>query len=629
MLTILVYKALALRAAESNLAPLASLVYLISLMGSLFMSQIYKAMTPQLYPSNSHSGLGYAIFWISLLVLGGDIFKLFKRIVFSLHGSSKKMTLKRLIQTVTFSSQSTRNHEYNALKEERMLSEAEHRDHSSDSSNTHHVHFANQQFRQGKRTPRPFSAASSSSSSTARNDSADMSSPTSTLCNTPRTSLLGEPLFPWRHSMSNKEGQSTTIAQDRLASWKQFNDEQHSSLPKVKKIKSTKQIFTSILRYSHVIVARSLPILSFVASYTGLAVYTGSCRGPYKNVCLAHGIKGGIFFWYGLFSFARYMGAYADIGWAWNKRPSSRKSSSSSSGISAEWVECFVIFFYGITNTWMERFGAKTGDPYTVKQVQHISIAVMFWFAGIIGMILETKSLKNLLALPVSLKQSSISARDSTTADEATCEEAISLPARPPSYNFSFNPFPALVIGVTGVAMAAHHQDYVYEVSIHMLWGNLLAGFSIFRILTYFFLFLRPPTSSIMPSRPPTEALASFCLTAGGLVFILSSEEVSFAALRSGFGDMMMILNLTVAIVCFLFCGIATLMIVKAYAVKLQRQINQVQQVHLDDGDEEERKSRSSESRSVFVLQNDDDEEQQQAQDQANNRQLSSSPLTV
>ena len=39
-------------------------------------------------------------------------------------------------------------------------------------------------------------------------------------------------------------------------------------------------------------------------------------------------------------------------------------------------MESFVIFFYGITNTWMERFGANPGDPYTTKQLQHISIAV-------------------------------------------------------------------------------------------------------------------------------------------------------------------------------------------------------------------------------------------------------------
>ena len=41
-------------------------------------------------------------------------------------------------------------------------------------------------------------------------------------------------------------------------------------------------------------------------------------------------------------------------------------------------IECSVIFVYGITNTWLERLGSHSGDPYTVRQVQHISIAVMW-----------------------------------------------------------------------------------------------------------------------------------------------------------------------------------------------------------------------------------------------------------
>ena len=76
-------------------------------------------------------------------------------------------------------------------------------------------------------------------------------------------------------------------------------------------------------------------------------------------------------FSYGVLIFARYLGAYADLGWAWNRKPGGR------SGPSAEMIECGLIFTYGITNTWMERFGSQAGDPYTVKQVQHISIALM------------------------------------------------------------------------------------------------------------------------------------------------------------------------------------------------------------------------------------------------------------
>lgn len=147
------------------------------------------------------------------------------------------------------------------------------------------------------------------------------------------------------------------------------------------------------------------------------------CRAGLVNSCAAHYIKGSIFFWYGYLTFARYLGAYADLGWAWNRRPSQNS-------VSAEMIECAVIFTYGITNTWMERFGAAPGSPYTVKQVQHISIAVMFWFAGLSGMLLESRWVRRVLASVMSTGRSS-------TKEPAT-------------YAFSFNPLPALTIGVVG-----------------------------------------------------------------------------------------------------------------------------------------------------------------------------------
>lgn len=186
---------------------------------------------------------------------------------------------------------------------------------------------------------------------------------------------------------------------------------------------------------------------------------------------------------------------------------------------SGEFVESFVIFFYGITNTWLERLGAAPGEPYNVKTVQHISIAVMFWFAGLMGMLLESPSVRRFLSSTVSSRSG----------------RPLSAIAPPQSYAFSFNPFPALVIGVTGIAMAAHHQEYQFQIAIHSLWGILLAGFAVLRCTTYIFLWLRPP-ASILPSRPPTEALASVSLACGGMVFILSTEQVTFAAMRSGFG---------------------------------------------------------------------------------------------
>ena len=117
---------------------------------------------------------------------------------------------------------------------------------------------------------------------------------------------------------------------------------------------------------------RILVFAGFVQLLTGVVVYTGGCRGDHINICLAHLIKGGIFWCYGLITFARFLGSFSELGWAWNRIPVAHRNNVPT----AEFVESFVIFLYGITNTWMERFGAKAGDPYTTRQVQHISIAV-------------------------------------------------------------------------------------------------------------------------------------------------------------------------------------------------------------------------------------------------------------
>ncbi|KAI9513174.1 hypothetical protein F5148DRAFT_1273139 [Russula earlei] len=277
---------------------------------------------------------------------------------------------------------------------------------------------------------------------------------------------------------------------------------------------------------------RFLVFAGFAQFMHGIVIYTGGCRGNYLNGCLAHVIKGGIFWCYGLATFARFLGSFSELGWAWNRAPTGHH-------VSAEFVESLVIFLYGITNTWMERFGAHPGDPYTTKEVQHISIAVMFWFAGLVGMGLESRRLRRWLS------------GGSTPSLKASSK--VSAFTEPASHRGSFNPFPALVIGVTGVVMSAHFQTYLFQVQIHALWGYCLTGFAVLRCLTYFFVWLNPP-HSVLPSRPPSEALASFLLACGGLLFILSDEEITFAAIRRRYDDVMMFLNLAVAITCFAFC---------------------------------------------------------------------------
>lgn len=101
----------------------------------------------------------------------------------------------------------------------------------------------------------------------------------------------------------------------------------------------------------------------------------------------------------------------------------------------------------------MERFGAQPGDSYTTKEIQHIGIAVMFWFAGLLGMGLESRRLRRWLAAVA-------------TASLVTSNRNNDVVAEPASYEGSFNPFPALVIGVTGAAMSAHFQTYLFQVRV-------------------------------------------------------------------------------------------------------------------------------------------------------------------
>jgi hypothetical protein len=80
---------------------------------------------------------------------------------------------------------------------------------------------------------------------------------------------------------------------------------------------------------------------------------------------------------------------------------------------------------------------------------------------------------------------------------------------------------PALIILLLGMMMGSHHQTSMTSTMVHAQWGNMLVGFALARGMTYVLLFLRPPTS-YLPARPPTEIIASFCLMAGGLIFMLS-----------------------------------------------------------------------------------------------------------
>ena len=110
--------------------------------------------------------------------------------------------------------------------------------------------------------------------------------------------------------------------------------------------------------------------LTVVSSQEGREVFGG----------LAHWIKGGIFFWLGLFTLGRWAGSFGELGWAWNVRP--RKEGKWRP--SAEFVESFLIFFYGSTNIFLEHLGGW-GGKWSPQDLEHVSITVLFIGGGLVS----------------------------------------------------------------------------------------------------------------------------------------------------------------------------------------------------------------------------------------------------
>ena len=94
----------------------------------------------------------------------------------------------------------------------------------------------------------------------------------------------------------------------------------------------------------------------------------------------------------------------------------------------------------------------------------------------------------------------------------------------PRTYDFPMNPIPGLIILLLGLMMSSHHQHSEVSTMIHKQWGTLFVGAALARGVTYLLTYLSPPTS-LLPSRPPTEFITSFCLISGGLLFMASNKD--------------------------------------------------------------------------------------------------------
>ncbi|SCV04011.1 LAME_0H15038g1_1 [Lachancea meyersii CBS 8951] len=260
----------------------------------------------------------------------------------------------------------------------------------------------------------------------------------------------------------------------------------------------------------------SWPLFILLAIHCVIGIAVGNLFGRGLRVfnLLAHWIKGGVFVTLGIVSLARYCGCGVNKGWAWNKTTVQMHPTSAvqnwrhmvlpnGSMITMEFIESFLIFFYGSTNVFLEHLSNVDGQ-WHAKDLQHVSIAFMFIGCGLCGLIVEYKL---------------SDWRKSQSVDESLGPLTTGTPG------YTLNPFPAFTIFWTGILMSQHAQASVTSTNIHVQWGYLLSYGSFFRILTFLLLVWKPNQDN-KPSRPFTELIASFCLLCGGLIFMESTDQV-------------------------------------------------------------------------------------------------------
>ena len=148
-------------------------------------------------------------------------------------------------------------------------------------------------------------------------------------------------------------------------------------------------------------------------------------------------------------------------------------------------------------------------------------------------------------------------------------EEPDHLRTQPKTYRTSLNPMPGLVIMLLGIMMSSHHQDSMVSTMMHSQWGSLFSVFAIARAATYVLLYLKPPTSHF-PARPPSDLVAAFCLTAGGLMFMFSARD-TVASIEVNGLDAMAIFTVTMGFSGLLLAWEVLLFSLKGWAVRKER----------------------------------------------------------
>ncbi|KAL4868556.1 hypothetical protein BDV12DRAFT_169304 [Aspergillus spectabilis] len=496
--------AVMLSIARSRLALLSQFVFLVFNAVGLFVGIVYNNQTPDLYENNAHHKIG----WIGTFVIGAQVMM---ALIFAYAGRGEKV--ESAYERAQFLPVSTED-----------MAE----------SPTYPAGIRHE-----------YRWSGDSGQGTERNSASLRSRPGSLSCASPSDEYDGfekpEEDLPGQASESHGFMHSTVL--DRFLA------------KRVPHIVSGRAL--RILSFVYNVIDRLILPFGFIAIVSGAVTYGGIMRGREVFNGLAHFIKGGIFFWYGILTLGRVMGCWADLGWAWNVKPPREIVGWKAKIQSGEFTESAVIFSYGVSNVFLEHL-TSWGGAWTATDFEHVSIAIMFLGGGLCGMLFESKRVKSWLNYSVVRAPSHLEARETAQAAWHA----------PDTQEVSLNPMPALVILLLGMMMGSHHQTSMVSSMVHKQWGNMLVGFALARAATYVLMYLKPPTS-YLPSRPPTEIIAAFCLISGGLIFMLSARNV-IEAIEFYELDAMFTFTVALGFTAFIMACEIIFIAIKAWAVKRQ-----------------------------------------------------------
>ncbi|KAG6872908.1 hypothetical protein C0995_005314 [Termitomyces sp. Mi166 len=261
---------------------------------------------------------------------------------------------------------------------------------------------------------------------------------------------------------------------------------------------------------AHGVLGKAWPILGWVQMLFGALAYRSYCRGDNLGQCLAHYIMGS-----GFIAYATIMAIILLVGEAWVRR----------SGRSLEWWDSWVIMLWGIGELFsifitasysnllhleVNTFTEHRGSIWSVKDMQHTILGVLWWAGGLLGIFLSRNNQRNVI--------------------------------------------PGIIIILTGWAMSDHAQALMISTKVHATFGYtlMLAGFT--RIIEVCFFVPKyspevdddstsdhtlaersprlPPTTDVSSSESAKAAasrsfrhLPPFLLVAAGLLFMSATDE--------------------------------------------------------------------------------------------------------